>query len=409
LENNVKKHYFSSYSGLPREVYFLFAARLVNSMGFFVTPLLTLILTQKLGMSKAEAGTTVALLLLTQAPCVILGGRLADTIGRKKTLLAGSLAGAAFYLACGAGLTGRTMVYCIILAADCVAVSMPASDALLADLTKPEERQSAYSLLYLGINIGMAASPIIGGLLFKDHLPLLFILDAVTTFAAVGIIAFRVPEVFVPGRRTDSAPAISLHAALKRAPVLAAFVGFMFLYDFCYSQWNFMLPAQFGDRFSGDGARLYSVLSSINAVTVIVMTPLVTRLTRRTRPLRAMAVAGIFYCAAYIGFSACGPYPLYCVLAAVFTLGEIFSAIQSGAFISIRSPAGCLGRINAFSTLVRGSSAALGPLIMGQALTRITYGTGWLIIAGIALAAAGGLRLLDKHDNINIYGGSDEL
>lgn len=396
----MKKHYFSAYSGLPRAVYFLFAARLVNSMGYFVSPLLTLILTQKLDMSKADAGTTVALMILTQAPCVLLGGKLADTIGRKKTLMIGSFAAAAFYLICGLGLTGKTMVYCIILAADCSAVSVPASDALLAELTRPEERQSAYSLLYLGVNIGMAASPIIGGLLFASHLPLLFILDAVTTLASVSIVAVNVPEPLSGGEEADrKKPRSSLCAVLRRAPILVAFVLLLFLYDFCYSQWNFMLPAQFGDLFAADGARLYSTLSSVNALTVIVATPLITRITGLLRPLRAVALAGVFYIAAYVGFYFGGHYSAYFALAIIFTLGEIGTTVQIGAFISNRSPLGCLGRVTAFSTLMRGAASALGPLLMGQMLTAWGYSTGWLITVGIALAAAAGFLFLDRRDN----------
>lgn len=394
----MKKHYFSAYAGLPGTVYALFAARLVNSMGYFVSPLLTLILTQKLGMDKAEAGRTVALLILTQAPCVLLGGRLADSLGRKKTLIFGSTAGAAMYLICGLGLTGKAMILCIILAADCVAVSVPSSEALLADLTRPEQRQSAYSLLYLGINIGAAISPIVGGLLFKNHLPLLFVLDAATSLAAVLIVAVNVPEGFPRPHAGGTENRISLPSALRRVPILAAFICLLFLYEFCYSQWSFMLPAQFGDRFSGDGARMYSVLASVNAVTVIVMTPLVTKLTGRLRPLRAVALAGLFYLAAYIGFCAGGSYLFYLCFAVLFTLGEICSAIQTGAFISNRAPAGCLGRINAFSALMRGASGALGPLVMGRILTVWSYPAGWLVTAGIVASAAVGMFLLDRKD-----------
>jgi len=395
----VKKHYFSAYSGLPREVYFLFAARLVNCLGYFVTPLLTLILTQKLGLGKAETGTAVALLILTQAPCVILGGRLADTIGRKKTFLIGSLAGAAVYLVCGLGISGRAMIFCIIAAADFVAVSAPAADALLADLTKPEDRQAAFSLLYLGINIGMAVSPLIGGLLFRNHLPLLFILDAVSSFASAAITARYVPEVFSRKKKTNGEiSSVSLYGVLKRAPVLVFFVLLLFLYDFCYTQWDFMLPAQFGDMFADDGARRYSILCSVNAVTVIVMTPLITNLTRRLHPLKAVALAGIFYIAAYAGFCGGGNYYFYILFGVLFTLGEICTAIQVGTFLSNRTPADCLGRVNAFSTFMRGAAKSLGPLLMGQLLAVWDYSDGWRTAACITIAAAAGFFLLDRWD-----------
>ena len=399
----MKKHYFSAYAGLPRAVYVLFVARTVNSMGFFVAPLLTFILTQKLGLDAARAGSVVALLILTQAPGVLAGGKLADTVGRKRTMLAGSLAGAFFYLLCACGLSGGAMIACLILAADCSALAVPAAEALLADLTAPAQRQAAYSLLYLGINLGMAISPLLGGLLFQNHLALLFLLDAATTAAAVGLVAAQVPEPPAPqsaaaGGWTDGAPGLTMFAALRRAPVLTAFLLLLFFYDFCYSQWNFLLPAQFGERFGGDGARLYSALSSVNAVTVLLLTPLLTRLTRTLRPLRAVALAGLFYLAAYLGFGFGGAYAADLLAAVLFTLGEICSTIQFGAFVSTRAPRECLGRINAFSSLLRGGAGALGPLLMGRLLTVFGYAAGWRLTAAVVLAAAVGFCLLDRRD-----------
>ena len=159
-----------------------------------------------------------------------------------------------------------------------------------------------------------------------------------------------------------------------------------------------MLPAQFGDLYAQNGARLYSILTSVNAVTVIVMTPFLTGFTRKLRPLRAFAMAGIFYVTAYLGFSLGGHYGIYIVLAVLFTLGEISAAIQVGAFVSNHAPAECLGRVNAFSSLVQGASSAFGPLFMGQLLTTVSYASGWRITAGIAAAAMAGFFLLDRKD-----------
>ena len=44
----------------------------------------------------------------------------------------------------------------------------PAYDALLADLTNPDNRKGAYSLVYMGWNLGFAIGPAIAGMLFQD-------------------------------------------------------------------------------------------------------------------------------------------------------------------------------------------------------------------------------------------------
>ncbi|MEW5818540.1 MAG: MFS transporter, partial [Spirochaetota bacterium] len=59
---NLKAHIpaiFTLYRGLPRSIYILFFARIVNCMGSFVFPFLTMFLTQKLELSTGEAGIII--------------------------------------------------------------------------------------------------------------------------------------------------------------------------------------------------------------------------------------------------------------------------------------------------------------------------------------------------------------
>jgi MFS family permease len=216
---------------------------------------------------------------------------------------------------------------------------------------------------------------------------------------SIAIVVVNIKDDYVPLRRKKaeggSAKGPGLFGALRKAPLLTLFILLLFFFDFCYSQWNFMLPAQFGDRYAENGARLYSALSSVNAVTVIFMTPLITRLTRRLPPLKAVALSGLFFLVSYIGFAFEGSFALCFVLAVVFTLGEICSAVQIGAYVSNSAPPDCLGRINSFSTLVRGAASAVGPMAMGQLLTQVNYTTGWLVTAAIVLAAGIGMFALN--------------
>lgn len=416
----MNKNPLHTYAGLPKEVYFLFAARLTTAMGSFIFPLMTLILTQKLSMPTKQAGTLITIVSLTMAPCLMLGGKLADVVGRKKLLIFSQSASAFFFLLCALEPNNHWLVLNVILAADIGVMAHPASDALLADLVTPEQRKSAYSLLYFGVNLGMAFSMILGGLLFQNHLKLLFFLDAFTTLLCSLIISFRVQEHYrlphaaetaalnevgqekpaVPGGvpTEESAPGRipSLWEVLRAAPILIWFVLLAALFDFCYSQFNFMLPAQMGTLFGAHGARMYSLLSATNCITVIVLTPYVTSVANRLTPLTTFAFSGLLFAAGYLGFSASRWMWLFILSSVVFTLGEILSAIQTGTFIASHTPVTCRGRVTAFNGLVRGTGSGIAPAVMGWVLTFISYRRSWLIIALLALCGALGMWMLRR-------------
>lgn len=372
-------------------------------MGSFIMPLLTLILTQKLGNTKSDAGGMISFLILTEAPCLILGGKLADSIGRKRIIVICSLAGAFFYILCGLLPHSNSMVWFIVLASDIYTITFPSFNAMLADLTKPENRRSAFSLMYFGINVGMSVSAIIGGMLFKDHLQLLFLLDAATTIGYTAVIALNVPETFRRRQKEENTSEPppekhSLYGALKCVPILVVFILLLFSYDFCYSQWNFMLPAQFGDMFGQDGARLFSILCSANCFTVIFLTPVVTSLSHRFRPLAIVAAGGFLYFTAYLGFALGNGLALFFFFGELFTLGEIITTIQIEAFVTGHSPADCRGRISAFENFIRGSASAWGPFVMGRVLTATGYKISWLLIACFIFTGAVGMTLINRKD-----------
>ena len=414
------RRYLSEYSGQPADVYYMAAAKLVNCMGSFIMPLMTLILTQKLGMTKTAAGSFTSFMLLTQAPCLILGGKLADIFERKRMYVLCGFLSALCYVFCFFNWSRGVMIWAVVAAADLIVMGYPSSDAMLADMVPQEKSRGAYSLMYLALNVGMAVSPLVGGLLFKDHLAVLFLLDAATTMAANTLIAIKVHpkrrrSVVIPENVREQNSGVekdaeakdkpkspkkntSLAHTLRASPVLTGFILILFAYDFCYVQWGFMLPAQFGDMMGADGALRYSLLCSINALTVITLTPALTSLLRGARPLKVVAAGGGIYTLAYLGLCAGGPQPVYFALAVLFTVGEILVAIQRGAFVATHVSTECRGRVCAFSNFVCGTGTAIGPLVMGPVLTSAGYRVGWLIIAAVMACGGAGMLMLNRLD-----------
>src|SRR5665647_3841866 len=81
------KNFFSTYHGLPKSVYALFAVRIINCFGSFVYPFLTMFLTIKLGYSEEKAGLFVTAVVVAGALGLLSGGKLADRFGRKKIFI----------------------------------------------------------------------------------------------------------------------------------------------------------------------------------------------------------------------------------------------------------------------------------------------------------------------------------
>jgi MFS family permease len=123
---------------MPREVYVLFFARVVNSIGHFVFPFLTLLLTDKLGMSTAEAGRWILFAAVSVIPGSLLGGRLSDTFGRKRVLLVFMAGAAASFLPCVFLGDSIAVAWFILVVQFSVGGVNPPIMALTSDLTTPE-------------------------------------------------------------------------------------------------------------------------------------------------------------------------------------------------------------------------------------------------------------------------------
>ena len=395
-----KLKYIDIYRGLPREMYVLFVAKVITCMGAFIMPLWTLILTQKIGLSKPQTGLLTTVFAVTQAPCLLLGGQLIDTVGRKKMIFICQSAGALFYIACAFAGIGRSTPVLIMIAADFYVMASPALDAIIADVTHPDNRKASFSLIYLGMNLGFTVSPLLGGLLFERYLAVLFVLDAITTLISTALILIyvREPALRNAGGQISETGKSSVFRVLWKEKVLLGFMLVMIFYQFCYFQWSFTLPLQMADRYRSGGARNYTYLVALNSFSVIVFTPLATVLIRRLRPLMVIAAGGLCYFAAFAAFALVSRMPEFLAAAFVLTMGEIVITVNISTFVADHSPPTHRGRINSINSIVQGSCYAVAPLIMGNVIAATNYFTAWTLIAALMLTGALSMFALDRQD-----------
>ena len=298
----------TQYAGLPRPIYILFVSKIVDAAGCFIWPLLALILTRKVGLTSFEAGTVASTAMIASALAPFLGGKLADVIGRKRTIAIFTAAAIVSYGVCGFIPPSIAMMVFIVLGMTFLSAASPAHDALVADLVSPERRQSAYSLLYLGWNVGFAAGPAIGAFLLDSHLNVMFIGDAATALAALVMVMLFVPEirraesVDSPAPRAEAAEKGSIVQVLMRRPVLLVLTLILFGYSFTYVQWGFLLPLQLSTLFSEAGTKAYGIVALVNGLTVIVANPSFSLMFKRMPLPRVIFIGGIFYAAGLSNF-----------------------------------------------------------------------------------------------------------
>jgi len=393
-----------TYSGLDRSIYFLFIAQVVNSIGHFVHPFLTMLLTSKLGMDAGQAGFYVFLSALAWVPGSLAGGRIADSWGRKKAMVLFHTLPALALIPCAFLGASRLVAWMLIGVSFLNGLAEPVNDAMLIDLTSPAQRKPAFSLLYLGHNIGISIGPLFAGILFNRYLAWFFLADAATTLAAVGLIALFVRE-SAPSRerieasfREDSGPERaergSLLAVLLRRPFLLAFLFISALMSLVYSQSQFSLPLQCSALFGERGPRTFGLLASLNGLTVITLTTVVLHLTRRLAPVLTVALSGLFYAAGFGLIGLVGSLPWLLLSTLLWTVGEILAATSTGAYIAGHSPLTHRGRVNAIAPVIMYSGFAAGPPLAGRLIERFSLAVIWPWTFALSLAAALLLALL---------------
>jgi len=407
---NQSSDMLAPYRGLPKEVYVLFFSKMVVAIGAFVYPLLTLLFTKKIGLSEAETGNWVALFGLIYIPASLIGGKICDSFGRKKVLIVCDTLAALAYGACGFLEPSMEMLYLIGVGIFFFGISDPAHSSIVADVTTPENRDGAFSLTYLGFNIGFAVGPLVGGLLFENHLKWFFIGDAITTLVATVLIAVFIKETIHhteeevgEDRKMEEREEGSIVSVILQRPQILIFSLIFFGYNFAYSMWGFLMPLHVESIYSGNGAAIFGKLSALNGLVVMLFTPILTKLFIHKKHVRKMIYGGVLYLVGFGLLGFVGHITSFIASVLIFTLGEIVCAISSMPYINNNTPVSHRGRMNALLPVLFGTGYSLGPLVMGNILGRTSISYTWHMISIILIISTLGMVLLDRLEKTKKY------
>lgn len=396
---------FSHYKGLRREIYVLFFGRIVTNMGALIWPMLTLILTNKLGYSAGQVATIMLVMTFVQIPFTLIGGKLADHFNKRNIIIFCDLVTVICYLMLGFMEISFMFVILFFVAGLFATIEWPCYDALVADLSTSADREKAYSLNYLGANIGLVLAPTIGGLLFANHLNIAFMINAFSTLASTLLIftfiknVKKVSEEIEVGSYEECCDQDSIFKVLKERKSLLIYLVFIALSGLVYSQFSFLMPLNFERLYGEKGAIIFGLITSVNATIVIIGTPLITKHFPKVRDVAKLVIGEILIVtglAMYIFIQ--GLLPLYFVSIFIFTIGEIFSTLGKTPYLTRRIPSSHRGRIASVSMIFASLFQAFMQKGIGFLADRYSMSVVWSFVTIIGIISIGTVYILFKKD-----------
>ncbi len=378
---------------LPRQVRILAAARAVNQLGAFSLAFLTVLLSRDLGASLATAGAVAALFGLATIPSRLLGGHLADRLGRRRTILAGLAGCAAAQLGIAAAPDTAVAAGCAVLLGFAFELYEPPSQAMIADVTRPDQRAPAYTLLTTALAVGNMGAGLVAAAVGRSGLRWLFVVDAASCLGCALIVSLALPaDRFgspppARGRHGDPAERPDRGAAPWRDPALLAMTAAGTVFALVYMVMLVGLPLSAAAN--GLDPASVGLVMATGTLTLVLGRPLLQRKPLAGLSDPAAAAAGFIL----LGTGMAG-YAVAHSLAALFAptvawaIGNLLLTGRALAVVTALAPPGATARYLAVYGLSWGIATVAAPLLATRVIGSLGPAALWTASSALCLAMA---------------------
>jgi len=371
---------------LPREMWILSAATLVNRSGTMVLAFLVLYVTHTLGVSPARAALALMVYGVAALLAMPLAGILSDRVGPLPIMKA-SLFLTGFLLLLFPLAINYSAILLMTFAFAVLNESVrPASLSMVSDLVGPAQRKAAFALSRLAANLGMSVGPAIGGILAVYSFRWLFLVDGATSILAGVVLALapmrnlRTEKTHEPewadatdlGREIEvdsSAPLAALHPAADlrafRNPRMLYFLVALIPVQLVFFQFTSTLPL-FLVRYLHFPESVYGTIFTLNTLLIVALeVPLNTAMEhwthRRTLMLGAFLYAVGFGSYALVGIAPFGRTAGVFAAVVIWTFGEMILMPGSSAYAAEIAPPERRGEYMGLYTMSFNVAFAVGP------------------------------------------------
>jgi predicted MFS family arabinose efflux permease len=357
----IARTYREAFSGLPRPVWLLSFASLVNRSGTMVLPFLALFLTEKRGFSITEAGQVLACYGLGGVAGTYLGGWLSDHLDARRVMVGSLVLTGAGFLVLG-HLDARWAIFVTIFFLSLVAESFrPANATAIAAASPPAVQTKAFALYRLAINLGMTLGPAIGGFLATRDYALLFWVDGGTCLLAAGFLwaSFR-HELQGVNPAAAKAAAAGERSPWRDGPFLVMAV-LMFMLAIVTFQMAGAFPLTLRDLQGFNEAKI-GVTYAVNTLVIVLFEMVLVHRLGGRDPLKVVAVGSFLFCfgMGLLPFGAGFTYVAFTVC--VWTIGEMLTFPVLSGVVASRAGEANRGRYMGLFTLSFEGAYVIAPL-----------------------------------------------
>jgi len=398
----------------PRPVRLLLAGTLVNKLGTFIVPYLTLVLLRDFRMTERDVAELILAFGAGSLVSILAGGVLTDRLGRRRTLLLSLLGSGALAVVMGLLPSPRLFVPLLLAFGFIADLYRPAASAVIGDLLPSSERATGFAGLRMAVNLGWASGTALGGVLADWDWRLLFLGDGLTTLAYGVLVYFTIPETrpapaehsgALPAARSaapkpqSAAPLPKAHPGRRASPladgVFLLTVSVSFLCSLVFCSHLVVLPLTVTQS-AGYPAVVFGLLAAVNGSLVALFE---LSIVQKLKPFRRLRLAALGYALVGIGFGMIGlvmHWAWFLVAVLVFTLGEILSAPQQMAFIADWAPPAARGRYLSLYQATWSLAFAVNPTLSLPLHARLGERAFWGLAPLVALPGVLLLLRLDR-------------
>ncbi|OFV88931.1 MAG: hypothetical protein A2V74_11525 [Acidobacteria bacterium RBG_16_70_10] len=383
-------------SGFPRPVRVLLVGTLVNKVGTFIIPYLTLVLLRDFRLDETRAARLLLAYGAGSLVSILVGGVLADRLGRRRTLLVSLLGGGSLALAMGLAPSLSVFVPLLVAFGFLADLYRPAASAVISDLLDSSQRASGYAGLRTAVNLGWATGTALGGLLADWSWRLLFLGDGLTTLAYGVLVWLEIPETRTkPHGGARGTTTGGAHVNPLRDGIYLQTVAVTFAFTLIFCSHLSVMPLTVTQA-AGYPAVVYGLLAATNGVIIALFE---ISIVERLKGFRRLRLAAVGLALVGLGFGAIGlrmHWVSFLLAVLILTAGEILSAPQQMAFVADWAPPEARGRYLSLYQATWSVAFAVNPALFLPLHKALGEARFWAIMPLIAMPGVLVLLRLDR-------------